>query len=235
MANIGLKRAYVWLLDANNKVLTAEKGGLSADGVYVIDTDANKGNLGMRQANITGLSGTPTKIPGNDVVVAVSNPPSAPSVAIQANAINFEVVNKLLGRVETSVPGVYVDGNATVPNAGLIIESTSPTTGKSVFYGFGIGKFTQTQQNVQTNTDTAETRENDELTFTALGYPGFPDESPVAFADASVSGFTKSAFFDMVAPGQTLVSGSSDKTSANVSAAASSVGKTTVARSGSQQ
>lgn len=225
MANIGLKRIYVWLVGSDNKVLTGTNG-LSDDGVYVVDTDANKGNLGLKTANITGLSGTVTKIAGNNVVVAVSNPPSAPSVAIDANAINFTIKQKLLGRVETSVKGAYVDGE-TIPKAGLIIESSSPTTGKSVFYGFGIGQFTEASQNVQTNTDTAEQRDDDNLTFTALGCPHFPNESPVIFGNAAENGFTKNAFFDLVAPGQTLVSASQDKTPGNVSASASALSGTT--------
>lgn len=227
MANIGLKRLYVWLVGNNGKVIADATKGLSTDGIYVIDTNSNDGNLGTKTANITGLSGTPTKITGNNVVVAVTNPPSAPSVAIDANAINFAIKQKILGRVETSVKGVYTDG-VILPDAGLIIESTSPTTGQSVFYCFGRGKFTEASQNVQTNTDTAETREDDNLTFTALGTPQFPNESAVAFADASQSGFTKQGLFDLVAPGQTLVTASTDKTSENVSASSSSLGKTTL-------
>lgn len=217
MANIGLKRIYFWLVGPDGQVIKDAVKGLSTDGVYVVDTNPGNGNLGTRTANITGLSGTPTKIPGNDVIVAVSNPPSAPSVAIDANAINFAVKQKLLGRVETKVKGAYADGT-TLPDVGLIIESTSPTSGKSIFYGFGRGKVTEASQNIQTNTDTAETREDDNLTFTALGFSGFPNEAPVAVADASVDSFAKSAYFDMCAPGQTLVTSDSDKTAANTSA-----------------
>ncbi|MCT2870527.1 phage tail protein [Limosilactobacillus fermentum] len=210
MANIGLKRIYFWLVGSDGQVIKDTVKGLSTDGVYVVDTNPGNGNLGTRTANITGLSGTPTKIPGNDTIVAVSNPPSAPSVAINANAINFAVKQKLLGRVETKVKGAYTEGT-TLPDVGLIIESTSPTSGKPIFYGFGRGKVTEASQNIQTNTDTVETREDDNLTFTALGFSGFPNEAAVAVADASVVSFTKSAYFDMCAPGQTLVTSDSDK------------------------
>ena len=212
MANIGLKRIYFWLVGPDGQVIKDADKGLSTDGVYVVDTNPGNGNLGTRTANITGLSGTPAKIPGNDTIVDVSNPPSAPSVAIDANAINFAVKQKLLGRVETKVKGAYTDGT-TLPDAGLIIESTSPTSGKSIFYGFGRGKVTESSQNIQTNT--AETREDDNLTFTALGFSGFPGEAALAVADSSVSDFAKSAYFDMCAPGQTLVTSTLDKSIAN--------------------
>lgn len=217
MANIGLKRIYFWLVGPDGQVIKDADKGLSTDGVYVVDTNPSNGNLGTRTANITGLSGTPAKIPGNDTIVDVSNPPSAPSVAIDANAINFAVKQKLLGRVETSVKGAYTDGT-TLPDAGLIIESTSPTSGKSIFYGFGRGKVTEATQNIQTNTDTAETREDDNLVFTSLGFSGFPGEAAIAVADSSVSGFAKSDYFNMCAPGQTLVTSTLDKSTTDTSA-----------------
>lgn len=213
MANIGLTRLYVWKWGTNGKVAMTDEG-LSADGVWVLDTTRENGNLGAKTANITGLSGTPTKITGNNEVVDVTNPPSAPSVAIDANAMNFVVKQKILGRQELSAKGVYAD-STTIPDCGLAIESYSPTTGKPVFYVFPRGKFTEASQNVQTNTDTAETREDDNLTFTALGYDGLGGQA-YATADASQAGFSKQALFDLVAPGQTLVTASSDKTPGNV-------------------
>lgn len=166
-------------------------------------------NLGAQTANISNLSGTPTKINGNNEVVDISNPPSSPTVAITANLINPEVKQKLLGRVKLS-NGVWVDSDAPTYGA-LIIVSQSPITLEDVYYSFGLGVFTETTQNVQTNTDTAETRESDTLTFTSMGYAGFNGKN-YGFARAGQDGFDRVKLFDTVFPGQKFVTSDHDGT-----------------------
>ncbi|TLQ03649.1 phage tail protein [Pediococcus stilesii] len=207
MAGIGLKMIYVGVKNSDGTVNIDEKEGLSKEGVYAVDTDKSKENLGTKTANITGLSGTPTKISGNNEVVDVSNPPSAPTVAWDANLINFEVKQKILGRVANEIGG-YVDGDGSV-EAGMIIESQSPITYKSIYYCFGRGTFTETGQNVQTNTDTAETREDDNLSFVALGYDGFNGKPFSVFYEGSPD-FDKAKMFEKVFPGQTLITDNSN-------------------------
>ncbi|MDG6770374.1 phage tail protein, partial [Lactiplantibacillus plantarum] len=110
MAALGLNMLYTGIkADDGSTVIDADKG-LAAAGVYPIDTSKANGNLGTKTANITGLSGTVSKITGNNEVVDVSNPPSAPSVAIDANEINFIVKQKLLGRVSDGKGG-YIDSD----------------------------------------------------------------------------------------------------------------------------
>lgn len=207
MALIGLKMLYTGKKnDDGTTVVDADKG-LSTTGVFAIDTDKSKGNLGTKTANITGLSGTPTKIDGNNATVDVSNPPASPSVAIDSNLINYVAKEKMLGRV-TDGKGGYVDGDV-LPECGLIIESQRPITLESVFYCFGRGTFNETGQNVQTNTSTAETREDDNLTFTALDYNKFVDDKgntkPFKVFYSGAAGFDKKAMFDEVFPGQTFI------------------------------
>ncbi|MBB1079068.1 phage tail protein [Limosilactobacillus sp. STM2_1] len=209
MANIGLKGAYLALKNEDGSTIVDATKGLSATGVFPIDTNKNHLNLGLQTANISALSGTPTKINGNNEVVDISNPPSSPTVALTANLINPEVKQKILGRVKLS-NGVWVDGERPV-YSGLIIVTQSPITLEDVYYSFGMGVFTETTQNVQTNTDTAETRESDTLTFTSMGFVGFNGKN-YGFARAGQDSFDKQKLFDTVFPGQTFVTASKDGT-----------------------
>lgn len=204
MANIGLRMLFVGIKNEDGTVLADATKGVSEQGVYAIDTNKSHMNLGAQTANISALSGNPVKISGNNEVVDVTNPPSSPSVAITANLINPEVKQKLLGRYQKE-NGIWVDQDKPV-YSGLIIETQSPITLEPVFYCFGMGIFTETTQNVQTNTDTAETRESDTLTFTSMNYDKF-DGKNFAFARANGEGFETKKLFDTVFPGQTLITG----------------------------
>ena len=209
MANVGLKSLYVALKNEDGTTIVDATKGLSEAGVYAIDTNKSHLNLGAQTANISALSGTPTKINGNNEVVDISNPPSSPTVAITANLINPEVKQKLLGRQQLS-SGIWVDSDKPT-YTGLMIVSQSPATLEDVYYSFGMGVFTETTQNVQTNTDTAETRESDTLTFTSMGFSYFNGKN-YGFARAGQTGFDKQKLFDTVFPGQTFVTASKDGT-----------------------
>lgn len=209
MANIGLKMLYVGIKNLDGTACVDAVKGVSSTGVYAIDTNKSHMNLGAQTANISNLSGTATKINGNNEVVDLSNPPSNPTVAITANLINPEVKEKLLGRVKLD-SGIWVDGDAPV-YSGLIIETQSPITLESVYYCFGMGEFTETTQNVQTNTDTAETRESDTLTYTSMNYAKFNGKN-FAYARENGESFDKQKLFDTVFPGQTFVTKDKDGT-----------------------
>lgn len=193
---------YVGIKNEDGTVVTDATKGVSASGVYAIGTNKEDMNLGAQTANISALSGNPVKISGNNEVVDVTNPPSSPSVAITANLINPEVKQKILGRTQLD-SGIWVDQDEPV-YAGLIIETQSPITLEPVYYSFGMGIFTETTQNVQTNTDTAETRESDTLTFTSMNYDKFNGKN-FAFARTNGENFDIKKLFDTVFPGQTLV------------------------------
>ncbi|ANK63361.1 phage tail protein [Loigolactobacillus backii] len=202
MANIGLKMLYTGVKDADGSTIIDAEKGLNITGVYLIDTNKKNGNLGTKTANITGLAGTPTKISGNNEVVDVSNPPSAPSVAIDSNLINYAVKQKILGRISDGKGG-YSDSDQTV-ECGLIIESQSPITYGSIYYAFGRGIYNEAGQNIGTNTDTAETRDDDNLTFTSINYAPFNGKPyKVFFEDDPL--FDKQAMFEEVFPGQTYI------------------------------
>lgn len=209
MASIGLKMVYVGIKGDDGQTVLDDTAGVSSTGVYAIDTNKDHQNLGTKTANITALSGNPVKITGNNEVVDVTNPPSSPSVAFDMNAINPSVREKILGRVATGTGG-YIDGGKPV-DCGVIIESQQPVTMKSVYFCFGRGNFNETTHNIGTDTDTAETRDDDTLTFTSLGYDGF-NGHPFAVFYESDSKFDKQKMFDLVFPGQTFVTASNDGT-----------------------
>lgn len=198
MAVEGLKMIYVGLKNADGSVVTGPEKGLNEAGVYEIDVDKSKGNLGSKTANITSLSGTIAKISGNDQVVDMTKGDAAPSVAIDSNAINGAVKQKLLGRVK-SASGAWIDGDG-IQESAMIVETHDVVTNKSVFFAFGRGSFSESSQNVQTNTDTAKTREDDNLTFTALGYKKW-NGKPFGTYYEGDEGFDRQKMFDEVFPG----------------------------------
>lgn len=205
MATIGLWGIYTGIRGNDGNVVCDADTGLDAKGVYFVGTDKKTGNLGSKTANITGLAATPTKIDGNNQVVDVSNPPSSPSVAWTANEINYLVKQKILGR-KANGKGGFVDTDDTV-ECPLIIVSQSTITRKKVYFCFGRGVFNETGHNVQTNTSTAEIRSDDSLTYTALSYDKFGDKPYAVFYEDDPK-FDEKAMFDMVFPGQTLITAS---------------------------
>lgn len=195
MAVVGLQTTYVGIKDEDGNVIVGvDKGGVSETGVYEIDTSKKKGNLGATTANITGLSGTLTKVYGNDALVDVSNPPSAPSVALTYNQVNVAVKQALLGR--KLVNGGYVDTDDTIESA-LIVKSHDEIENKAIYFAFPRGVFNETQQNVQSNTDTAQTRETEQMTFTALASPALGNKTFKIYYE-SAQNFSLKKMFDEV-------------------------------------
>lgn len=195
MAVVGLQTTYVGIKDEDGNVIVGvDKGGVSETGVYEIDTSKKKGNLGATTANITGLSGTLTKVYGNDALVDVSNPPSAPSVALTYNQVNVAVKQALLGR--KLVNSGYVDTDDTIESA-LIVKSHDEIENKAIYFAFPRGVFNETQQNVQSNTDTAQTRETEQMTFTALASPALGNKTFKIYYEGAQN-FSLKKMFDEV-------------------------------------
>lgn len=204
MASLGLEMVYLALRDINTGKIKTGTDGLSESGVFAIDTDKSKGNLGTKQANITNLAGSNSKINGNDQVVDISKGQAAPSIAIDSNAINHKVKEMILGHVQLN--GAWVPGDDNVEVA-CVVVTHDPVDRKEIYMGFGRGICTESGMDVQTNTDTAETRSDDQITFEALSFDGFKGK-PYARAYASDTGFDKAKFFNMVMPGQTMFTAS---------------------------
>ncbi|MCH5461502.1 phage tail protein [Lactobacillus sp. LC28-10] len=161
MAVVGLKMIKAALLDDTGKILSGEDG-LSTDGLYSIDEK----DMGSKTANITGLEGTLTKVSGNNKVMDAYVGPAAPSVALDINNLAFDVAQKMLGNVSDGTGGYLFAGSK--PHVALLIETQTLDRKNSIYFGFANGNMTAASQNVATDTDTAQTREDDALTYTAL-------------------------------------------------------------------
>ena len=196
----GLKTIYVALKDASGQTLMGEEG-LSESGVYEIDTNKKNGNLGSRTANISNLAGSTTKVSGNNQVVDVEVGDAAPTVTIDSNAINPTVMQKLLGR-EQSASGAWIPKDGVTESA-LIIETQERVTGQRVWFAFGRGIMTQSSQNVQTDTDTAKTPEDDNLTFTAEGYQPWNNKTFATYYEGDTKTNIANVFKD-VFPGSSF-------------------------------
>lgn len=198
MAVQGLRTIYVGLKDASGQTLTGADG-LSESGVYEIDTVKANGNLGSKTANITNLAGNTAKISGNNQTVDVEVGDASPQVAIDSNAVNHTVLQKLLGREQSKATGAWIQKDGTT-ESGLIVETQDRVTLKRVWFCFGRGIMTQPSQNVSTNTDTAKTSEDDNLTFTAEGYKPWNNKAFATYYEGD-DNFDISKMFADVFPG----------------------------------
>ena len=196
MAVEGLRTIYVALKDPDGKTLMG-KDGLSENGVFEIDTQKSNGNLGTRTANISNMAGTTTKVSGNNQVVDVEVGDAAPTVAIDSNAINHTVLQKLLGK-EQSASGAWIPKDGITESA-LLIETQDRVSLKRVWFAFGRGIMTQSTQNTGTNTDTAKTPEDDNLTFTAEGYKNWNNKTYATYYEED-EGFDIKQMFQDVFP-----------------------------------
>lgn len=161
MAIVGLKMVTFGLVDSTGKLITDETNGLSESGILPVDDTY----LGSKTADITGLSGTNTKIYGNNKIQDIETAHSEPSVSLEINNLAFDILQKLLGRTSDGQGGYTPSLNNTY--VAMLIESQTIDRANSVYFGFAKGTLTQPSQKVGTDTQN-QTREDDNLTYTAL-------------------------------------------------------------------
>jgi phi13 family phage major tail protein len=162
MALIGLQKVTFGLLDSNNKLLTGTSG-LSTNGLFEVTNDM----LGTKQANISNLAGSVTAIYGNNGQTGASAGSPTPSVAFSFNALPFAIKEKILGRVkETGAVGYSQLASTNIPHVAVLIHTNDFGDGSDTYYGFNAGIFTETAQNIGTNTNT-DNIVTDDLTYTA--------------------------------------------------------------------
>lgn len=196
MAIVGLKMVKLALVDAKTQQLIKGEQGLSADGILAVDSSM----LGTKTANISNMEGQATKIPGNNSVQDVVIAPGSPTVALDFNNLDFEVKQKLLGFKSDSKGGYVMQGDK--PHVALLIESETLDRAHSVYFGFGNGIMQETAQNVATDTDTAQTREDDNMTYNALSTKAFGGESIKKYYSGA-SGFQEANMLKEVFGGYT--------------------------------
>lgn len=200
MAIVGLKMVTVALVDDNQKLIKGAEG-LSETGLVEIDDSM----FGTKTANITNLEGSVTKVPGNNKVQDVYTAPGAPQVAFDFNNLAFDLKQKLKGYKADGKGGFVYQGHK--PHVAVLIESQTLDRKNSVYFGFGDGIFQETTQNVGTDTDTAQTRSDDNMTYNALTTQAFGDETHKVYYSGA-SNFSKENMLKEVFGGYTAAAGS---------------------------
>lgn len=169
MATVGLKMVTLALVDDNQKLIKGENG-LSADGLVKIDDTM----FGSKTANISNLEGSVVKISGNNKIQDAYTNPAAPQVAFDFNNLDFAIKQKIKGMVSDKKGG-YVYGGVK-PKVAVLIETETLDRKHSIYIGFGDGIFQESAMNNGTDTDTAQTRADDNMTYTANSTDAFGGE-----------------------------------------------------------
>lgn len=169
MAIVGLTMVRIAQVDPlTQAIVPKEKSVLGADILEIDETF-----FGTKTANITGIEGTLSKVYGNNVQMDAMVGGSAPAIALDINNLGFEISQGLVGRLSDGKGGFVSDGSK--PHFAVSVESQTLDRKESVFFNFGNGLFTAPTQNVGTDTEN-QTRQDDNLTFTALSTKAFNKE-----------------------------------------------------------
>lgn len=200
MAIVGLKMVRLALVDAKTQNLIKGDQGLSETGVIEVGAEM----LGTKTANISNMEGSATKISGNNAVQDVLIAPGSPTVALDFNNLDFEVKQKLLGFKSDTKGGYVMQGDK--PHVALLIETETLDRKNSIYFGFANGIMQENAQNVATDTDTAQTRNDDNMTYNALSAKAFNGE-PLKKYYSGASGFEKNTMLKEVFGGYTAGAG----------------------------
>ena len=203
MAIVGLKMVTLALVDPKTQDLLKGEQGLSTDGILKVDSSM----LGTKTANISNMEGQATKISGNNGVQDVLIAPGSPTVALDFNNLDFEVKQKLLGFKSDSKGGYVMQSDK--PHVALLIETETLDRKKSIYFGFANGIMQENAQNIATDTDTAQTRNDDNMTYNALSAKAFGGE-PLKKYYSGAEGFKEADMLKEVFGGYTATPGLSD-------------------------
>ena len=206
MAIVGLKMVTLALVDAKTQKLITGAQGLSETGVIEVGSDM----LGTKTANISNMEGQATKISGNNGVQDVLIAPGSPTVALDFNNLDFEVKQKLLGFKSDGKGGYVMQSDK--PHVALLIETETLDRKKSIYFGFANGIMQENAQNIATDTDTAQTRNDDNMTYNALAAKNFNGE-PLKKYYSGATSFDKATMLKEVFGGYTATPGLSDSQS----------------------
>lgn len=200
MAIVGLKMVTLALVDAKTQQLLKGEQGLSTDGILKVDSSM----LGTKTANISNMEGSATKISGNNAVQDVLIAPGSPTVALDFNNLDFEVKQKVLGFVSDTKGGYTLNGDK--PHVAMLIETETLDRKHSIYFGFANGIMQENAQNVATDTDTAQTRNDDNMTYNALSAKAFNGE-PLKKYYSGADGFQEANMLKEVFGGYTAGAG----------------------------
>lgn len=203
MAIVGLKMVTLALVNPKTQQIITGEQGLSTNGILEVDSSM----LGTKTANISNMEGQATKIPGNNAVQDVLIGPGSPTVALDFNNLDFEVKQKLLGFKSDSKGGYVMQGDK--PHVALLIETETLDRKNSIYFGFANGIMQENAQNIATDTDTAQTRNDDNMTYNALSAKAFGGE-PLKKYYSGADGFQEANMLKEVFGGYTSTPGLSD-------------------------
>ena len=203
MAIVGLKMVTLALVDPKTQQLIKDEQGLSTKGILEVDSSM----LGTKTANISNMEGQATKTSGNNGVQDVLIAPGSPTVALDFNNLDFEVKQKLLGFKSDGKGGYVMQSDK--PHVALLIETETLDRKKSIYFGFANGIMQENAQNIATDTDTAQTRNDDNMTYNALSAKAFGGE-PLKKYYSGATSFDKDTMLKEVFGGYTATPGLSD-------------------------
>ena len=196
MAIVGLKMVTLALVNPKTQQIITGEQGLSTNGILEVDSSM----LGTKTANISNMEGQASKIPGNNAVQDVLIAPGSPTVALDFNNLDFEVKQKLLGFKSDSKGGYVMQGDK--PHVALLIETETLDRKNSIYFGFANGIMQENAQNIATDTDTAQTRNDDNMTYNALSAKAFNGE-PLKKYYSGADGFQEANMLKEVFGGYT--------------------------------
>ena len=203
MAIVGLKMVTLALVDPKTQQIIKDDQGLSRTGIVEVGAEM----LGTKTANISNMEGQATKISGNNGVQDVLIAPGSPTVALDFNNLDFEVKQKLLGFKSDGKGGYVMQGDK--PHVALLIETETLDRKKSIYFGFANGIMQENAQNIATDTDTAQTRNDDNMTYNALSAKAFGGE-PLKKYYSGATSFDEVTMLKEVFGGYTATPGLSD-------------------------
>ena len=203
MAIVGLKMVTLALVDPKTQKLIKDEQGLSNTGIVEVGAEM----LGTKTANISNMEGQATKISGNNAVQDVLIAPGSPTVALDFNNLDFEIKQKLLGFKSDGKGGYVMQGDK--PHVAMLIESETLDRKNSIYFGFANGIMQENAQNIATDTDTAQTRNDDNMTYNALSAKNFNGE-PFKKYYSGANGFQKADMLKEVFGGYTATPGLSE-------------------------
>ena len=206
MAIVGLKMVTLALVDPKTQQIIKDEQGLSKTGIVEVGAEM----LGTKTANISNMEGQATKISGNNAVQDVLIAPGSPTVALDFNNLDFEIKQKLLGFKSDSKGGYVMKGDK--PHVALLIETETLDRKNSIYFGFANGIMQENAQNIATDTDTAQTRNDDNMTYNALSAKAFGGE-PLKKYYSGATSFDKATMLTEVFGGYTATPGLSDSQS----------------------
>ena len=203
MAIVGLKMVTLALVDPKTQQIIKDDQGLSTTGIVEVGAEM----LGTKTANISNMEGQATKISGNNAVQDVLIAPGSPTVALDFNNLDFEIKQKLLGFKSDTKGGYVMQGDK--PHVALLIETETLDRKNSIYFGFANGIMQENAQNIATDTDTAQTRNDDNMTYNALSAKAFGGE-PLKKYYSGATSFDEATMLKEVFGGYTATPGLSE-------------------------